>query len=208
VGAQAGKADPCPVEAVQRRRQRVERDPELRVGGTRREVLVGLGVDLRVQPQADPRASVVAGQLEQSVQLVERLGIDQDAGAKGQVQLLVPLPDAVHDDPVRGAARAMSQGHLDRGDHLAAGAVGHQAAQKLRIRVGLDRVGDQRVRKGRLPVGEARRGGVQVGDVEGSAPAQRGLGKQLGRSCSGHPSVAPLRAGAVASRDVAEGVVT
>ena len=92
------------------------------------------------------------------------------------MQLLVALPHPVHDDPLAGAAGVAGEGQLDRGDHLAAGAIGHQAAEELRVGVGLDRVGDQRAGEGRAVRGQPRSGGVQIGKVEGRAPARGGIG--------------------------------
>ena len=75
-------------------------------------------------------------------------------------------------------------------------AIRHEALEELRVGVGLDRVGDQRPRKGcavggEALGGEALGGGVEVGQVEGRPPASGNFGGELG--IEGHAEGTPLR---------------
>ena len=120
------------------------------------QVWVGLGIQGRVQAQADPGVGVVGGQSEQDRELVQGLRVDQRTRAQRQVQLLVALADPVRHDPLRPDARSASKRQLDGGDHLGPRTLGREASEDLRIEVGLDGVGDQRARQGVAVGGHVR----------------------------------------------------
>ncbi len=130
-----------------------------------------------------------AASAQEGGQLLQRLRVDQHAGAQRQVQLLVALADAVHDDPLGRNARSASERQLDGGDDLGAGAVGSEPAEQLRVGIGLDRVGDQRAREGVAVGGQVRGRRIQVGQVERRPPALDGLsGDRRLESGGGHAS--------------------
>ena len=193
---------PAASQGGQRLRQVRDRDAELGGRGAGGQVRMRLGVQCRVQAEADARVRVVRGQGEERGQLLQRLGVDQGAGTQGQVQLLVPLAHAVHHDPLGRDGGAARERQLHGGDHFGAGALGGEPAEELRVGVGLDRVGDQRAGEGVAVGVEIGGRGVQVSEIERRAPASDGFGRLVteGRSQWGHAigKMAPIGSPAAA----------
>ena len=150
----------------------------------------GDSVQCRVQAEADARIGVVGGERQQGAQLLQRLRVDQGAGAQGQVQLLIPLAHAVHHDPLGGNARSASERQLDGRHDLGAGAIAGKPAEQLRIRIRLDGVRDQRAREGVAVGGQIGGRRVQVGQVERRPPARDCLVKDGVVQAEDSPAVA------------------
>ena len=100
---------PAALAALDRGRQRRQRNAELRVLLAGRDLLVGVGLDPRRHPQQDALAATGGEPLE-AVDLVE--GVDDqvaDAGVERLQQLRLGLVVAVHVDALRVEAGAQRQ---------------------------------------------------------------------------------------------------
>ena len=135
-GSEAGRS-----EGLERRRQLVQRDPELGVRAAGGQVRVRVGVEAGIDPQADPTGTPCRDQRRERT---ERLGVDEGARCQRRGEVAIGLSHAVDHDPFGRAAGAQGERQLDRPDDLEPEAVGRQSTQQRRIGVGLDGVGDQR----------------------------------------------------------------
>ena len=107
-------------------------------------------VDRQAQQQALARVRD-AGQLDQRLELVERLDRDRaDAEAQRLAELHVRLAGSGEDDAIQRHAGADGRLELARGCHVRADAEPRQVGQHGQRRVGLDREGQVRVGRQRL----------------------------------------------------------
>jgi hypothetical protein len=161
-------ADDLEVREARRARVDLERggdvDSELALLHPRRDVRMGLGVDVGVDPQGDGRAPPRGGGgLLEGVELRGGLDVEhEDAGGERPRHLVARLADTGEDDPARVGAGALGAEELAARDDVEAAALARERAQDRQGIVRLDGVADE--------VGKRRQGAV-VGAVR---VAQRG----------------------------------
>ena len=134
-----------------------------------RDLGVGLGVDVGIDPHRDVGGAALAGG-DRGQQLELGLGFDvdaEDAGVDRERELARGLADAgEHDFLRRDAGRPRAQ-EFAFGDHIGAGAELRQGRDHRLVGIGLQRVADQRIDIGEgagehLVVPLQRRGRIAV----------------------------------------------
>ena len=123
----------------------VDGDAELVEGPARGDVVVRVGVHVRVDPQGDARPlAVPAGEAVEVLELGGGLHVEQqDALAQPRHELPLGLAHPGEDDHLRIEAGAHRPVELADGDDVGPGPEGGQRAQDRQVTVRLDRVADQ-----------------------------------------------------------------
>ena len=159
----------------------VEVDPELVLRLAGRDVLVGLGVDVRVHPQGDRGGlAEAAGHGVDGLQFRLRFGVEaMDALAQGVLDLGHRLAHASERAAVGPPPRLEHAEQLAARDDVESRACPRQHLQHRQVRVGLDRITNQMVHAGHrlveavVVVGE----GALAVDVERGAVARGKVGQ-------------------------------
>ena len=138
-------------------------------------------VDAGVEAKADSSRPTA----EQRVETAQRLGVDERSGAQRRAQVVIGLPDPVHDDSIRGNPGAEGERQLDRPDDLGTDAVRGETSQERRVRIRLDGVRDKRAGQRVGPGSRPRGCDVEVGDVERRPPPLGGLDEKVGPQSGG-----------------------
>src|SRR3712207_2740660 len=150
-------------------------DAELVEGAPGGDVLVGLGVHVRVDPQGDPGAlAVPAGEPVEVLELRGGLDVEeQDALPEARHELPLRLADPGEDHLLRVEPGAHRPVELADGDDISPCPEGGQSAQNREFAVGLPGVAHQgiqtRDRLVQLPIGPLE-GGVAVDVGRGPRP--------------------------------------
>ena len=147
-----------------------ERHAELVLGFAGRDLVVGLGVDIGIDPDGDPRDRAPRRRhLAQRPKLGLRLDIEgEDAGLERKCHLLARLADAGENDQLGRHLDRQRAAQLAFRHHVHAGAEPRQRGQHAEIGIGLDRVADERAGRGRERIGEhaivtlERRAGIAI----------------------------------------------
>ena len=154
-----------------------EIDAELTLFQPSRNFGVGARVDVRIDPDRDRRdPAASAGDFAQPAQLRHRFDVDLvDLGVERRLEFALGLADPREQDPLRRHAGGERTAQLAFRDDVGTGPEAGEKAQDGEVRIGLDRIADQRplARKslGKAPVlgGEGR---CRI-EVEGSAHGSR-----------------------------------
>ncbi len=122
----------------------VHRNPELDSALAGRDVRMGIGGDIRIDPDADPhRAPEPRGDPAERGQLGGGLEVHMaDPRLDRGGQLLVGLADAAEDDALGLESRGERAGQLPAGNDVGARAKVAKQPEHGQVRVGLHRVGD------------------------------------------------------------------
>ncbi len=126
----------------------LERHAEFVLGAAGGDLVMGLGVDIRVHAHGDAGLAPLGfGHFAQGAKLGLQFHVEgEDAGVEREGHLLLGLADAGEGDAVGRHIHRERAAQLAFGHHIHAGAEPRQGGEHAEIGVGLDRVADERVR--------------------------------------------------------------